>query len=405
MKQYLLSVYFKIVLLLFIAGSLWACRSRSADSPIPVINVEEGVQQPSDAKLSDLCTSISYIPLQTDSASLIGEFPVFQQMGESFYCADRMGNHCKVFDKQGNFVRNVGNKGRSNNEFLSIRQMCAEPDLSCISICDYQKIIRYNTSGEVVKMIPLIQALSGDYRIEDMSYAGMGRYCFALYSYKESKRLFSFIDDSGVEQFRYEEPKLHRATDQTATIQGGNTITLKWVDPAFISVFEGNLRVLSANTDTLFSFSPKLEKIPAFIASFGQYKMNEEASNGDQAIKWLGSMKESSGQLFFSLVFPKGKYPHINPDNSVGNAFYDKKTGKVNVLTYDPVSKISGLPNDLDNGIPFWPLATDDTHLYQLVSAMKFINLSESCGSAAMKETAAKLTENSNPVLMVAKLK
>ena len=43
--------------------------------------------------------------------------------------------------------------------------------------------------------------------------------------------------------------------------------------------------------------------------------------------------------------------------------------------------------------------------MYQLVNAYEFIEHAESTGSKAMQEVAAKLNEESNPVLVVATLK
>ena len=64
-----------------------------------------------------------------------------------------------------------------------------------------------------------------------------------------------------------------------------------------------------------------------------------------------------------------------------------------------------GFKNDLDGGIPFWPVYASEGKMYQMLDATDFISYAEKSNSLKMKETAAKLTEESNPVLIVATLK
>ena len=87
-----------------------------------------------------------------------------------------------------------------------------------------------------------------------------------------------------------------------------------------------------------------------------------------------------------------------------GNACYSKKEGRLKALNYDSRFGTTGFKNDIDNGAPFWPVALVNGKLYQVVDAATFIEWSELAQSEQMKEIAAKLSEESNPVLVVATL-
>lgn len=55
--------------------------------------------------------------------------------------------------------------------------------------------------------------------------------------------------------------------------------------------------------------------------------------------------------------------------------------------------------------MPFWPSKQIGNKLYQFVDAGTFIEMSEKYNSLRMKEIAATLTEESNPIIIEATLK
>ena len=74
-------------------------------------------------------------------------------------------------------------------------------------------------------------------------------------------------------------------------------------------------------------------------------------------------------------------------------------------MKYDPSFTLEGFKNDLDGGAPFLPSVVKDGKMYQLVNAIDFIEMAEKSTSARMKEVAAQLTEESNPVVVEVTLK
>ena len=61
--------------------------------------------------------------------------------------------------------------------------------------------------------------------------------------------------------------------------------------------------------------------------------------------------------------------------------------------------------NDLDGGLPFWPIHIHNNKMYMACDAGKFIELSQKYNSQKMKEVASRINEDSNPVLIEVVLK
>lgn len=398
-----LSIYVKIALCAFLPGFIFSCTESRQESVIPVINIEEGIQQGQVVRLSDLCASIEYIPLQTDSSSLLGGVQFIQTPGECIYCADRNSSNCKIFDKQGNFLRNIGHRGKGKGEFLYLSGLMAENDRPP-AITDFRKIIIYDNIDLPVKEIPLDPLTTDGSRVTDVINTGNNSYGVSLYHFKDETKTFCIINDTGKVLFRYEAPQTKKAAVLNAEIDG-EIIAMKAITPLHIYPYRDNVRMIIPDNDTLFSFSREFEKTPLFIFHLGKYKLKEDNSNKNASVKVIpGSLQESNSHLFFTFVFPAEKLSYGNPANRLGYAFYEKQSGKVKAIAYDPVSRTTGLQNDIDNGMPFWPTAIIGDKMYQIIDAIHFIQQSERSRSAKMKEIAAGLTENSNPVIIAATL-
>ena len=74
-------------------------------------------------------------------------------------------------------------------------------------------------------------------------------------------------------------------------------------------------------------------------------------------------------------------------------------------MPYNYTYNAHGFVNDIDGGMPFNPNYSAGNRMYQMISAEKFIEYAQIGTSEKMKEVASTLTEESNPVMVVATLK
>ena len=401
------SIYLKVNTLLIAISILTACQS-SPESSIPIINIEEGVEQGHTLPLSDFCTSIEYIPLQTHPDALIGNSPSLHQLDNYFYILNLYKDESgKLFDKNGKFIRNIGSKGRASGEFSQILGFQIETDRSYIAIRDYRKIVRYNKEGKFVNELLFDKIKDKEGGINSMLYLKDGKYCMGVINVENENHQSAIIiiDEKGDILFKSNDAK-ERYIDIKNIILNGEVIRSRSVSNLHTYLFKDSIQVVSSNTDTIYSFSQKLQKRARFTTYLGKYRQNEDLSNRSSSINLIhSSFMETSDRLFFKFVSTEDKFSYSNPNGRIEYAIYDKKSGKVKPLSYDSDFETTGFKNDLDNGAPFWPQIIRNKSMYQIIDAMDFIQLSKTSKSAEMKKVAEKLTEDSNPVIVAITLK
>jgi 6-bladed beta-propeller len=401
-SSYFLAQSLKVTLFAASLSLFFSCGTNTSNTEIPIMNIEEGVQQGKTIPLSSICSSIEYIPLQTDSTALIGERPFFAEAGGFFYCADSQGKNCKVFDGKGNFIKTIGNKGNGKGEFIILSELAVDSHNSNVLIRDFNKIVVYDKDGAFVKDVSFDKIKNQNYSVTGMAYLGNGQYCLGLYRLNGDIAALAVINDEGDVLWKRDERAFDDVRVNDAVING-KSVQMRTTYSLVLQLFNDNIRVVNLKNDTIFTYSGNFERKPAFVKYLGKYKLNEDESNMAEAIKLTAHpMLETPGQLFFKFIFPLSRFSYSSPKDLLGYAIYNKVTGTVDALAYDPRFQTTGLQNDIDGGAPFWPSHIVGNKLYQFVSAMKFIEMSNASDSAQMKEIASKMTENSNPVLVVA---
>ena len=397
---------FRVAILGFVAFVLVQCKNEiDTTRAIPVIDIEKGLNKGGTVKLSELCNSLEYIPLQTETNSIIGSWPKLQTSGDLFYITYINSDNCIVFDSEGLFRNIIGRKGNAKGEYTYINDLNIEEDRSNIALRDFKKIVIYNSEGLFIKEIPLEQMNEGGYSIVNLVYMREGKYWGTKFQGENFSEEISVIDNSGEVLLSQNLGK--RITRTEIGEIDGKKVSVKGSRPPYIYRFENSVRYLSANNDTIFSFSEELVKNPTFIIDLGSYKSKLENTVGDaSAVKVIeSSFQESRDYIFFRVIAPLNLFPHIKAGTRFGYTLYDKKKGEVRTLSYESVLNITGLTNDIDNGMPFWPNLVTKNKMYHIVDALTFIDMSENTGSEKIKKIASTLTENSNPVLVVATFK
>ena len=113
----------------------------------------------------------------------------------------------------------------------------------------------------------------------------------------------------------------------------------------------------------------------------------------------------SPNLIFFDYTLPLKFDPTLTHKERFTGVIYDKIKGETISPKYDSYYESFGLTNDIDDGAPFWPIFVTKKKMYQLIEAIDFIEMAEKSTSDRMKEVAAQLTEESNPVVVEVTLK
>ena len=383
---------------------LFSCRNTHRQDILPVIDIECGVKEYSSVNLSEYCSKIEYIPLRTDSNSLIDNMRLgLYEYGNNFYFIDFSMKECKVFNHKGKYLRSIGKAGRAGNEFITIIDMKMNPGNGNIIIYDWDKLVIYDHhSGAYIKHINLNPLKY----IKSLSIEGFNvtehTLCLHTLNREYDNPGVIFLDMNGKETISYQKKNIskHPTEFEREGIRYRTKTTLGTY------IYNDRLMLVDPTTDTIFSFSRDLQKSPGYLVNFGKYKLNPGRSNKNNSIQINPRMIwEAEKILIFTILTNENKFEGNNPNIKMGYMIYDKITGSTRMLPYHKDLEICAFNNDLDGGVPLQPQGITGNKLYQSINATQFIEYSKRFNSKKMKEIAANLTEDSNPVVVIATLK
>ncbi len=411
-----------ILLALFVSSILGSCAgNRSGESAadgIKTISLPDAMGNEKIVNLSEVAQSISYIPLETSDSSLLGNIPRPILERGVFYVTITSGftSIYKMYSIAGKYLGQLGRPGRAAGEYHSNIDMgsyaiSVGPKSGNPMIFSTDKIIEYNKNGRFIKEVR--SPIDPTYNLMLTRIKPLGDNYLSVYSdHNRRNSFFIFFNANGEmvgEIPEYLKRKQGGGTsgantneDLTATISLGNMINV--VSP-YLYDYKDNIRLIG-NADTLYTFNPKMEKSTLFHFDYGKYKLPLNASWEERAQSIFliaGFTCEWESHLYLTYNFGKNepngyKLPHVR-------GLYNKNSGELTLLKR-PDPELSGFKNDLDNGSPFWPVhISREGEMIMPLSAVKFIELSENYDSPEMKRVAATLTEESNPVIVVVKLK
>jgi hypothetical protein len=339
------------------------------------IDIKKNYKNIETVNLSRIGKELSYLSLETSPQCLIQEIDKIL-FSKSFIFVNDTRNRLLQFDKNGKFIRQIGSQGRGPAEYLYVYDFCINEYTNEIYIFCLDKMLVFSFEGENIDTIKL------SFRIADVIILDNTSLMFHLPNVPGPKYFatYSWIitDMQGNPKHKY---KNH-------FMRVGNVGASK--TPIYI--FDGYARFMEYGVDTLYYFKDT-RKNPYALFSYGDLKKdpdpfiipsnaekNEEQK--DKILIWTITENEE----FLFIKFSTDRW-----DKQV-YAIYSKKTGKTTFLK-DGVFK-----NDLDGGGEFWPKQIiDDKVLVDYVDAFTLLK------NEVPKALKNKLTESSNPVLMILK--
>ena len=184
----------------------------------------------SPSKLSDFWNSISFIPIASDSNTLIANIADVRYFDGNFYILDSKTVSIIKVDQNGKIVSVLSKRGRAPGEYLNIDIFDINPSNGEINVYDLasKQIIIYDNSGNFKRNV-LVQDIIRDFAVflngEYIFYTpdfmkGNRRGLWRVDSLGNFKEQLVYID----EDFRYGGiyPKyLHRINDDVVGLMGG----------------------------------------------------------------------------------------------------------------------------------------------------------------------------------------
>lgn len=370
--------------------------SESNDGGVAVIGIGKALDGSCEfANMSDYFLEIEYIPLQTDTSSMVGNIMSFDIYEDKFVIVDREQKRCMLFDNNGAFIKYIGDIGNGKGEYNNVFNISVNGINGEIGVNDFKKMVVYDGDGNFIKSFDYTNLIAGrnlfitevemygDYFIFNGAHYFNGR-PYSIFA-RENKDIV-YIDS------------LKMFSDEVET-EPRTGLPKKYNVHSYL--YNGEMYNVNGKLDTIYSYNENLEKSARYILDYGKYSGGKEVYiNGRMVF-------EADGAIVFA-VYTKANHFSFMPiaGNKMCYLVYNKQSGEIKFLPFDESIKKYGFINDIDgSGMSFLPSAAKGNAMYQFVDACRFIECAERSTSAKMKEVAATLTEESNPVLIKAKLK
>lgn len=391
-KKILIKIKRGIVLglLLLVSIYFYSCKNNNhlsddqSNNKPEMIDLEQTFNEKIPAKkLSDIASSIQYVKLETNDRCMFAH-PFIEYVSENAFYIGDTHRHLYKFDKNGNYIREIGKIGKGPGEYLHITDVIVNPENNQIYILDntQRKIIQYELNGEFQKELKLPLSTGSFSLMNDCfvlwnppwGFVDMN-YCYFL----------TFIDLNG------KIVKHINRTNNNNDFRGGLVTTTDFY------MVDKNIYIKDTYCDTVFQINSDYNVTPHFIISQGQLKMTRKMSEDI----WLREkyMNDYISQLFFLETKRLMLYSFF-----IENYFlliYDKQLKAFIHKTEGTSKKYATIRNDIDNGPAFSPFFTEKNKLFTLVASSELlVHWPET-----INNNVENIDEFSNPYVMIVELK
>lgn len=384
--------FYFIILWFVLLKILNACNSEKHESDIITIDVVKKLGEPvSFIYVSEIFSDISFIQLQTDDGMMIGSNPDISIVDNVLIVMDR--DNCFLFDKnEGKFIRKIGAKGKGPNEFRAASGF-VNPINKNIYLIGWQgELLEYDFVGNFQRGIS-IPEYSDSFTNPSLTFN---------YTFFGNDIISYFINPTGTE-----DKLLMVFTVESEIVSIHNNINI-FPNKSF-SIRAGESQFYHYNNqlfykeiynDTVYSITNK-HLLPNLVLHTGDYILPYES-------KWWGSQNDLSKFIINSnLIETTSSFIfRFSFDNHSYLGWYDKTARSLRISDWD-----TGIVNDKQAFVPFIPIkAINNNKIMGYTDAWKIEQwFKDNPEKAAQLPPHLKkletITENDNPVVMIAKLK
>lgn len=400
--NYMKNIYTVVVLIVLI---FFSCDKKESKEHIPTIDISKIYKNRNKVKLSEIANKIDYIQLETTEKSIIGVISDPKKKIKFF------GNNIFVnsngilrFNVNGKFLNSIGNLGRGPKEYEragSFTLFKSEDSLVTIFSDVQQKGMTYNIEGDYKSSFKInfwpADLTSSDENLIFVNNIG-SRNKSMYYS-------MNILSKKGELKKRL----LFKENEKDIDLAGTSMYNAYFLNK--------KLHYWEDNYDTLWVFDENFKANPKYIFSIGENiiplenRTQKNMFDFEYLVKFnhFSMLLESNRFFFFKTIFNK-KFYYI---------YYDKLSLNSSALEFKrPFGKGKHLSfyNDIDGGIPFWPIGqVDDNKMFMLTYGYEIKDYIAKKGKdfdaidKQSRDDLLKLVEKSkisdNPILMIVTLK
>jgi len=373
------------------------------------IDYEEILERKALANLSDLASSVEYVALETQNECLVKSVVQYRFTEDFIFVANV--DHVLMFDRKGGFIRKIGKPGRGPGEIGGIRYLSVlEKERQVVVQTNWaRKLYYFSFEGEFLYSaespdVENIKVLSnGNQLIYNSPTRGTEKYLFVLKD--SSGDTLSVVYNHYLWENRSRFSSMVYYHLYTPFYDYKDLTSMKYIYSDTVYLNSG---------DSI---------VPEYIINMGRYKLKDkdraESLQGDFRI-YLEVSKgyrfavpfEARGKLFISSM---DFFSDIKEEIQ-WNMIFDRRSGSGNLIVNNQ-GEPGLITNNIDGGPDFWPKGSiNDSVVYMPLLSHTLIGeenmnhyIDKEAIDAEKKRDFLKLAgttnENSNPVLMIVKLR
>jgi len=392
---------------------LTACNSGQSSKlkDLRVLHVADALDKIEKVNLSEIASSIEYIPLETSALSILN-FPMKQNIkyeNNILYIPIRNGS-IKKFDSKGQYLGTFNRIGRGYGEYGSLFDF--DLDLRSGNMCieGIQEINEYDKNENFVRKI--IKPSDKDFIRHDVYFfRKLGDLYISTTRINQNSLFSAFVRDSNSSVVL----KINYPREEVKQVKKLKRLN-DFINP-YIFKYKDCVRLINGNNKYVLSIRSDLSIDTAYIIDYGKYSISNRSPDDKRKIfPFIGrrfEALESDNYLF--MVFYTGsltkrvatglnrsvEFPY--PYNS---SVFNKKTGELKLIE-QPEIDYYGFVEDFENGPPVWPLyVSSDNIMISIISAYDLIGyVKEHKVSEKLSEITRNLNENDNYIIIKTYLK
>lgn len=375
---------------------------------IVTLDLEAAIDNRLTFDLTEIVETISLVPLDDGRReALVGAIVTIAESKNRFYVADKTDFPVKVFDRDGKFIATRGRIGRGPDEFLSVNYMVTDWENENIYLSVYNGTAMYPVKA---------YGADGDIFARNDSIPRGKFACFdgkvflfnAPRGEQESDVTFTFME-------RYS-PELRRETVLDVANKGsGDVVMVTTTDgqpinattlnisnisvidmaPVIVSGNGASLLAKQGRSDTVYHYIDGALK-PVWRLDFGNYAIPDETFG-----LHTNSIASWDNRYAIENIYEGDRYILVTQRLGAGRLLFDRRENYAGFSAIGP----NGYEGLFLGGVKFNPMYIRYNRLVGYMQAIDIVDNAASITNPDLKTLAATLREDSNPVIVVAKLK
>jgi len=382
----------KIKVLFFLSTIfLFSCLSKEkSNSPLYNIDIRPALKSNElQFKLSEFGENIELVPLETNKNCLLTGISELVLTDEYIFASDR--EKLIQFGKKGNFMQQIGRTGKGPSEHgSSIKFNVNELTSEIFIFSNRHKITVHDLHTGQFKRSFNLPFLTSKF---DFIQKDKCLFFTMEFSQKFDPSIIEmYITDSAgviIDSI----PDFKRLNNRNNV--AGNV---------FFYRLNKHLNFMGYYKDTLYQLNDNLEKQSCVAFNLGNNvkweDLNVEPEMNGRLNDFVGVSNALEDKNYFYLTLQMG-IPSVGEERVFRTMLYNKKNRKL--------IPVKGLTDESNGGILFWPKFVSDGYLVDYYPAYKLLENIKSLNDAStisedLKKIASILSEDDNPVLIMAKL-